>query len=150
MTKFRKKPVVIEATQWHQHGDHPSVAEVPSSQYDFLSSEVNYRPDDYGWIYTLEGGHLVSPGDWIIKGVKGEEYPCKPDIFAATYQPAEDGPPASRVDEAAKAFVEALNERGFKFEDTTTLVEIDGGETADTVPEFLFHALCKAVRDAGI
>lgn len=43
----------------------------------------------HGWIDTLEGGHNVCPGDWIITGVKGERYPCKPDIFVATYEPAE-------------------------------------------------------------
>jgi hypothetical protein len=42
----------------------------------------------HGWIDTLEGGHIVCPGDWIITGVKGEVYPCKPDIFDATYEPA--------------------------------------------------------------
>lgn len=44
----------------------------------------------HGWIDTLEGGHNVCPGDWIIKGVKGEFYPCKPDIFELTYEPADD------------------------------------------------------------
>jgi hypothetical protein len=42
---------------------------------------------DHGWIDTLEGGHTVCPGDWIITGVKGERYPCKPDIFELTYTP---------------------------------------------------------------
>ena len=42
----------------------------------------------HGWIDTLEGDHIVCPGDFIITGVKGELYPCKPDIFAATYEPA--------------------------------------------------------------
>jgi hypothetical protein len=42
--------------------------------------------DAHGWIDTLEGGHIVCPGDWIITGVKGEHYPCKPDIFEATYE----------------------------------------------------------------
>lgn len=42
--------------------------------------------DVHGWIDTLEGGHIVCPGDWIITGVKGEMYPCKPDVFAATYE----------------------------------------------------------------
>jgi len=74
--KFRKKPVVIEATQWFQHGDHPEV----NPLYGFIGT---------GWISTLEGGHEVSPGDWIITGVKGEHYPCKPDIFALTYEAAE-------------------------------------------------------------
>jgi hypothetical protein len=41
---------------------------------------------EHGWIDTLEGGHIVCPGDWIITGVAGERYPCKPDIFAATYE----------------------------------------------------------------
>lgn len=43
---------------------------------------------EHGWIETLEGGHIVCPADWIITGVKGERYPCKPDIFSATYDPA--------------------------------------------------------------
>ena len=77
MAKYRKKPVVIEATQWFAHGDHPNV--VPYA----LSTDYGY-----GWIDTLEGGHVVSPGDWIITGVKGEHYPCKHDIFLATYEAA--------------------------------------------------------------
>lgn len=44
---------------------------------------------DHGWIDTLEDGHIVCPGDYIITGVKGEHYPCKPDIFQATYEPVE-------------------------------------------------------------
>lgn len=83
MAKFRKKPVVIEATQWFKHGDHPAV-----EQYPF--AEIATYPDPaqkgYGWVKTLEGGHVVTPGDWIITGVKGEHYPCKPDIFEATYE----------------------------------------------------------------
>ena len=43
----------------------------------------------HGWIDTLEGGHTVCPGDWIIRGVKGEYYPCKPDVFEATYEAAD-------------------------------------------------------------
>ena len=76
--KFRKKPVVIEATQWFKMGDHPAV----------LESQGNDGP--YPFIDTLEGPHLVTPGDWIITGVKGEHYPCKPDIFEMTYEPVGD------------------------------------------------------------
>ena len=47
------------------------------------------RMNDHGWIDTLEGGHIVCPGDWVITGVKGEHYPCKPDIFEATYEPVD-------------------------------------------------------------
>ena len=74
--KFKKKPVVIEATQWFKHGDHPEVKPL----YGFTGK---------GWISTLEGGHEVTPGDWIITGVKGEHYPCKPEIFEMTYDPVE-------------------------------------------------------------
>lgn len=45
---------------------------------------------DHGWIETLEGGHIVCPGDFVITGVKGERYPCKPDIFEASYEPVEE------------------------------------------------------------
>lgn len=83
MAKFRKKPVVIEATQWFTEGDHPAVLRAPLDQCP--SGFVLYRD---GWIQTLEGGHIVSPGDWIITGVQGEHYPCKPDIFALTYEEA--------------------------------------------------------------
>ena len=47
----------------------------------------------HGWIDTLEGGHIVCPNDYIITGVKGERYPCKPDIFAMTYEPISEGTP---------------------------------------------------------
>ena len=75
--KFRKKPVVIEAAQWFKHGDHPEVV--------VLGTNLTK-----GWISTLEGGHEVTPGDWIITGVKGEHYPCKPDIFEMTYERVEE------------------------------------------------------------
>ncbi len=85
--QYRKKPVVIEAVQWHRDGDHPEVKPVPPnhSLWDAAAGSIAHK---YGWVNTLEGGHIVTPGDWIIKGVKGEFYPCKPDIFAATYEPA--------------------------------------------------------------
>lgn len=79
MPKFRKKPVVIEAAQFNKMGDHPAVVEDESS------------PSGYG-IHTLEHvgiTHEVTPGDWIITGVAGEVYPCKPGIFASTYEPVE-------------------------------------------------------------
>jgi hypothetical protein len=96
MPKFRKKPVVIEAVQltWPNW----------NAVCDFLSKEafgVGTYVDENGiptedaskrlgvHINTLEGKMLAVENDWIIKGVKGEFYPCKPDIFAATYEPAE-------------------------------------------------------------
>ena len=68
---FRKKPVIIEAKQWFKQGDHPMVF-----TNDNGTSEI----------WTLEGNHQVTSGDWIITGVKGEHYPCKPDIFELTYE----------------------------------------------------------------
>lgn len=79
--KFRKKPVVIEAIQWDV---------TIGAEYDIelMGCKFTVRPDnpDYLIIETLEGNMQASPWDWIIKGVKGEFYPCKPDIFVATYE----------------------------------------------------------------
>lgn len=100
--KYRKKPVIVEATQWFVNGDHPE----DGSRYE-EGKVVRYfrRPDIasdticqhcfrfmevHGWIDTLEGGHIVCPGDYIITGVKGERYPCKPDIFEATYEKVDE------------------------------------------------------------
>lgn len=91
MAMFRKKPVVVEANQWLVHGDHPSVSSFPVFM-DYLDPCPHCGGDKniHGWVQTLEGGYNVCPGDWIITGIKNEKYPCKPDIFAATYEPVED------------------------------------------------------------
>jgi hypothetical protein len=122
MGLYRKKPVVVEATQWFKNGDHPQ---------DYATDMVNHFPKEgapdvytaehrrennwegqvvryyrhpeisgeslceqcglthhvHGWIDTLEQGHRVCPGDFIITGVNQERYPCKPDIFEKTYEP---------------------------------------------------------------
>jgi len=78
--KFRKKPVVIEAIQYQREGN---IFEVQ----DFVGESLKYNPDDNEYyIITLEGNMKCSKGDWIIKGVNGEFYPCKPDIFEKTYE----------------------------------------------------------------
>lgn len=80
--KFRKKPVVIEAVLWD--GDLTTVEPLLAGStcegvsQDLLGTALN--------IETLEGEMTAQIGDWIIRGVKGELYPCKPDIFAATYE----------------------------------------------------------------
>lgn len=77
--RFRKRPIVIEATQWFpQYG----VEGVELCNGDVSKGEL----PEYGKIQTLEGVMTVSPGDFIITGVKGERYPCKPDIFNLTYE----------------------------------------------------------------
>lgn len=115
MAKFRKKPVVIEAVKWNGFTNNlgltnkdPLAADAMYDKPDWLPacegelpdrglSLLNIEPGQVWrfredlYIGTLEGRMCVSPGDWIIRGVKGELYPCKPDIFEATYE---------RVDEA--------------------------------------------------
>ena len=105
MSNYRKKPIVINATQWFQNGDHPDDA---ASFHGFETEGLvvrYFRHQDrthgamclecgcvmgaHGWIDTREGGHRVCPGDWIITGVAGERYPCKPSIFALTYEAVE-------------------------------------------------------------
>lgn len=101
--KYRKKPVVIEAVQLpdiRSMGTH-SQANVAMMEFEEILKGLGANFED-GWkgretkeglcivIPTLEGEHLASPGDWIIRGVKGEFYPCKPDIFEATYEPVEE------------------------------------------------------------
>lgn len=85
--KFRKKPVVIEAVQFNGNNRREVLSFVyPGMSEDGLrGAEIMRLPVV---ISTLEGDMTASPGDWIIKGVKGEFYPCKPDIFEATYEPA--------------------------------------------------------------
>lgn len=89
--KFRKRPIVIEAEQFF-----PTKLPHPEGVEQYIKEETHdvngARNAWFGWrIETLEGPHEVSPGDWIIRGIKGELYPCKPDIFAATYEPVTTG-----------------------------------------------------------
>lgn len=87
--QYRKKPVVIDARQWDGTVEsYRDIIEDPV--YKDMACNILYNGQkafSFG-IITLEGVHIVSPGDFIIKGVKGEFYPCKPDIFEATYEPA--------------------------------------------------------------
>lgn len=83
--KYRKKPVVIEAVQWHGYMSNED--EVRALCGNALADPYDTKP--LLVIRTLEGDMAASQGDYIIKGVKGECYPCKPDIFAQTYEAAE-------------------------------------------------------------
>lgn len=90
MAKFRKKPVVIEAVHFFGFNSPNGVAlEIPADVKAFIGRPIIQYNSAGIVISTMEGDHLASPGDWIIRGVKGELYPCKPDIFAMTYDPAE-------------------------------------------------------------
>lgn len=106
MARYRKKPIVIEATRWFKNGDHPedgSKGEGKVVRYfrrpdikgtifckECLKKGIHSPMMDHGWIDTPEGGHIVCPGDWIITGVQGEHYPCKPDIFEKTYEKVDE------------------------------------------------------------
>lgn len=85
--KFVKKKVVIEAVHWNGI----EVSETPKWILEALNSEVLVHFGDKIQVRTLEGVMTASPGDYIIKGVDGELYPCKPDIFEKTYEKVEEG-----------------------------------------------------------
>ena len=88
MAEYRKKPIVIQAHRWNPH-------EAPVNLPDWLWRKVGMTPELFDKetgnlsIRTLEGTMVANPGDWIIQGVKGEVYPCKADIFDATYEAVE-------------------------------------------------------------
>ena len=82
MAKFRKKPVVVEAEQFRG---------------ELLRGMSLGKAEPYGLanqpgVQTLQGFMVAKVGDWISKGIRGEFYPCKPDIFAETYERVEDSP----------------------------------------------------------
>jgi len=81
--KFRKKPVVIEAMRVSKPYKHIIA-------WSGAGKVMDRGKVAYLIIHTLEGDMRADPGDWIIRGVQGEFYPCKPDIFAATYEEASD------------------------------------------------------------
>jgi hypothetical protein len=91
--KYRKKPVEIEARQFNTDDDGQSIAawirgyHGDDSAFWFGKGNLDYDLHATAIvIHTLEGAMTASPGDWIIRDVQGEFYPCKPDIFAATYE----------------------------------------------------------------
>ncbi len=106
MAKFRKKPVVIEAEVYKQGMEDGYAC------YDVVGKLIGYfdkhdpmpKAVTKPAIRTLEGWHEISHGDYIITGVKGERYPCKPDIFEMTYEPAE-----KEIIETAKVVVDVIN-----------------------------------------
>lgn len=89
MSKYRKKPVVIEAEQLITSSDSLAMYVPDGVNFGYPKAEGDNTPhplDGKYWVYTLEGPLIASNRDWIITGIKGERYPCKPDIFEATYE----------------------------------------------------------------
>lgn len=93
--RFRKKPIVIEAMQFTEETKNQVFNWVWSRDPDFEDGKPVLR------IHTLEGTMTARLGDWVIKGVKGEFYPCKPEIFEALYDA--DHPPSAPLPEGAPA-----------------------------------------------
>jgi len=89
MAKFRKKPIIIEAIQWNGS----NFDEIMNFMHEDCGNKLNYENYEEGClktkeihVKTLEGRMTASKGDWIIQGVHGEFYPCKPDIFKKSYE----------------------------------------------------------------
>ena len=92
MTKYVKKQIEVEAIQWFKNGDHPSIRPFRSNEFDrkctnFYCAKESHK---HGWIETLEGAHIVCPGDWIVTGIKGEYYLVKDEIFKLAYERKEE------------------------------------------------------------
>ena len=96
MPNFRKKPVVIEAHRWNPNdmvevGNVAAWLQINNARFQVLKSGglcIGTLED--GEQESMQAKHIASPGDWIIKGVAGEFYPCKPDIFEQTYEPVSE------------------------------------------------------------
>lgn len=144
--RFRKKPVEVEAVHLTEHVEPDEVAR-------WCGGKVEPHPDEQYTggrltiaIETLEGTMRAVPGDWIIRGVQGEFYPCKPDIFEATYEPAEQDHPApslgpdvgKRLERIARALAEDAERQGFQ-------ARID----ADRASAAFLRDLAKNLGDGG-
>lgn len=88
MSQYRKKPVVIEARQFTGLDSYLEIVEW-AKESGLTNAEAFAYRTPIMLLPTLEGTMAANVGDWIIKGVKGEFYPCKPDIFEATYDPVQ-------------------------------------------------------------
>ena len=93
MAKYRKKPVIIDAAQWFGRVSFLSEF-IPlvriASEKNMQAEHYSLTADDKLYLHTLEGDMLVSVGDWVIVGINGEMYLCKPDIFEKTYEKVEE------------------------------------------------------------
>lgn len=130
MNYYRKKPLVIEAIQFKSDGSANVVA-IQEFMGKHISPEYE-SGDTFILIRTLEGIMRADINDWIIKGVKGEFYPCKPDIFQQSYEPAshtpEQGGYWKKRCEAAEAFITSV--KPFQWEQTNEQYSLYGAWSA--------------------
>ena len=118
--KYQKKPIIIEAVQW--------IGKNLPELVIFGLTGAYMLSDNRLQISTLEGGHIASVGDWIIKGIKGEFYPCKPDIFDLTYQLSEPKPDESRL--LTKEEIRAISDEIYKQYNSGNYLDINREEIA--------------------
>lgn len=94
MARYRKKPVIVEAFQWTNGPDQTVaplwIAQAIEEGRVRIEYKLSAPPQPHMAIATLEGVMHASPGDYIIKGIAGEIYPCKPEIFEATYEEVDE------------------------------------------------------------
>ena len=131
--RFRKKPVVIEAFQlgvkWPEWWHEKHI----TNEVTTHNADGRHRGGpDYALIHTLEGVMRAEKGDWIIRGVRGEIYPCKPDIFALTYEAVSDLAPVTPPATVA-ALVEALKWYALDYDHHKGRSQWDGGTKARQV-----------------
>lgn len=132
--KYRKRPVVIDAIQWTGENQREMWDFLTGRTNDYMSASGDNFYIDHSKIKgglvikTLEGEHLASIGDYIIKGVKGEFYPCKPDIFEMTHEPVKEENMKSNSMIGKKVIIRA-KEAGVFF---GTLAERKGSEVTLT------------------
>lgn len=158
MALFRKRPVAVEAVQWPGEDRRATIDVlyqwVMAAGISGTSIEIPKAPDDGILIGTLEGVMRANPGDWILRGVKGEVYPCKADIFAETYEPA-TGVETDERDELREARialgilstvaphveVDVLDPVAMAHKIVAALTEGQPAEGGDSLEEKLRHAI---------
>ncbi len=144
--KYRKKPVVIEAMQLPAEDEEctPELAEfLNESKHEITSEDAGtlaiWRID------TLEGVMVAEPGDWIIKGIQGEYYPCKPDIFEATYEIASKAKSLTGISAISLERQRQFDEEGWTPEHDD---EHTSGEMATAAACYLAHG--QAINQGGV
>lgn len=152
MPKFRKKPVVIDAMQFDGTIASASAicqwANAGASEplIDYVTQDGDDKNAHDMLVHTLEGDHTASPGDWIIRGVAGEFYPCKPEIFAATYEAADGSAALTGVQKIAAERARQVFQEGWDAEHDARHL---AGTLALAGAAYVLHAGCALNPEYG-
>lgn len=142
--KYRKKPVVIEAIQWNSQANIELIEKLLGEN---LISESREGCGAVGyWVKTLEGNMMISWGDYIIKGVNGEFYPCKPDIFEKTYEQA-DSPASMDFGDAIEVLKQggAIRRKGWNGKGLFVIKQVPAHIESDIIPKM--QSLPQSAKD---